>query len=524
MIGLPSASVAVARKLRSWREPGGILRFVNEELKATPDPWQEEALLAFASPDPTKSRISLQACAGPGKSAVLAWCGWWFVGALGERDEHPKGAATSITGDNLKTNLWAEFAKWQARSPYLSSQFTWTASGIFCNDAPATWRLDPKAWPKTANADEQGKTLSGLHAKYVAVLVDESGAIPSSVLRAGEQALSTCAFGKILQAGNPISLEGMLHAAATSLRHQWYVIRITGDPDEPGAWVHAARLAPLHRPDAAGHCACPACWARQQIDTYGRDNPWVKSYILGQFPPASINALLGVEEVEAAMARHYARDVYADSQKRIGVDIARFGDDRTVIFPRQGIAAFRPVIMRVVRTTNIAARVAKGFNDWDAELILIDDTGHWGHGVVDSLITSGYPCIPIIASDPALDRRYKNRRAEMWLEMAKWVRAGGALPHMPDLIRELTAPTYTFLNGKFVLEDKDLVKQRLGQSPDLADGLAQTFAIPDQPGKLMAFLRNTQTTTHDYDPFARPGEPGSVSNAGGQDFNPFEPR
>jgi hypothetical protein len=49
----------------------------------------------------------MQACAGPGKSAVLAWCGWWFLSVQGSRGEHPKGIALSITGDNLKANLWA---------------------------------------------------------------------------------------------------------------------------------------------------------------------------------------------------------------------------------------------------------------------------------------------------------------------------------------------------------------------------------------------------------------------------------
>jgi phage terminase large subunit len=508
-----------AARLKRWREGRGILQFIDEELKAKPDTWQEEAALAFASGDPEKQRISLQACAGPGKSAVLAWCGWWFLGTQGERGEHPKGAATSVTGDNLKSNLWAEFSKWQQRSAFLSSAFTWTASGIFANDHPATWRLDPKAWPKTANADEQGKTLSGLHSKYVVVLVDESGAIPSTVLRAAEQALSSCAFGKILQAGNPISLDGMLHAAATTLRHQWFVIRITGDPTDPRAWVHSPRLAALHKADQKA-CSCPKCWAAQQIATYGRENPWVKSYILGQFPPASINALLGIEDVEAAMRRHLPRDAYEWSQKRLGVDVARFGDDRTVIFPRQGAAAFRPVIMRNERTTAIAARVARAFVTWRAEQILVDDTGHWGHGVIDNLVTAGYPAIGIVASDPGVDKRYKNRRAEMWLSMASWVKAGGALPPIPEMVAELTTPTYTFIGGQFVLEEKDQVKKRLGRSPDLADGLAQTFALPDMPAAVLEKLQARSSARTEFDPFALAGAGGGGGRAE-TDYDPF---
>jgi len=491
-------------RVRRWREGRGILQFFDEELRVQPDAWQEEAALAFADPDPNKRRIALLACAGPGKTALEAWCSLWFMGCQGTVREHPKGLALSITSENLRANFWAELSKWQQQSAYLSSQFTWTSQAFFANDHPATWRLEARSFPKTANAEEQGKTLSGLHSQYVFAIVDESGGIPTTVARAAEQALSNCTFGKLLQGGNPISLDGMLYQAAGSQRHLWVVIRITGDPDDPR---RSTRI--------------DIKWAREQIALYGRENPWVKSYILGEFPPASINALLGVDEVEKAMRRTYKYPEYSIGQKRLGVDVARFGDDRTVIFPRQGIASFRPIVMRQQNTTAIAARVAKGYNDWNAELILFDETGHWGHGAYDQLQTAGFPLVPVVASDPPVDKRYKNRRAEMWLEMAKWIRAGGALPLLPEMVAELTTPTYCFMGGVFVLEEKDQIKKRLGRSPDLGDALAQTFAIPDQPGKLMEMLRGQSAAAHvkhEFDPFG--GSAGTVES----DYNPFEYR
>jgi phage terminase large subunit len=184
MTPMSSALVRIGARIRSWRE--NILAFVPDQFGVEPDLWQREALEAFASADPNKRRISLKASAGPGKSAVLVWCGLWFLATQGERGEHPKGAAVSITLDNLKNNLWPELAKWHARSPYLSAAFTVTSSRIFANDHPETWFLAARSWPKSANADEQGKTLSGLHSKYVFALIDESGAIPTTVLRAAE--------------------------------------------------------------------------------------------------------------------------------------------------------------------------------------------------------------------------------------------------------------------------------------------------------------------------------------------------
>lgn len=478
-----------AATLRRWRDHPES--FVVENFGVTPDLWQLDALRAFA--DPTKARISLQACAGPGKTAVLAWCALNFLSCYGRTGEHPKGAAFSITWDNLRDNLWPEIAKWQMRSPYLSRAFTWTKERVFANQHPETWFLSARSWPKSASPDEQGKTLSGLHGQYVLALGDETGAIPLTVLRAAEQALSTRpVFGKILQAGNPLSLDGMLYAAASQLRQLWHVIRITGDPDDP---KRSPRI--------------DLTWATEQIRVYGRDNPWVMSYILGLFPPASINALLGVDEVEAAMARHLKPDAYAWAQKRLGVDVARYGDDRTVIFPRQGLAAFRPIVMRHARdsavSVAIANRVMAARARWGSELELFDATGGWAAGAVDVLRTNGVGPINVQFAAPAIDPRYANRRAEIWFAMAKWAQEGGALPPLPELVAELTTPTYTFHKGKFLLEEKDQIKKRLGRSPDLADALALTFGLVDMPAAAMAGGRGVRyTALHGGDPFAYP--------------------
>lgn len=469
--------------IKNYREDRGILRFADEQFKVQLDPWQERALLAFASPDEDKKRISLQACTGPGKSAVLSWCGCWFLACQGEElPNHPKGAAVSISRDNLKDNLWSEYAKWMGVSPIMSTAFTHTDTRIFANDHPSTWFLSARAWPQSANADQQGKTLSGLHSKYVLAQIDESGAVPTTVLRAAEQALSTCAFGKIMQAGNPISLEGMLHAAANELRHLWFIIRITGDPEDPEAWVYSPRVGDQ-----------PLKWATEQIATYGRENPWVKSYILGQFPPASINALLGLEDVEAAMARHLPKTAYEWAQKRLGVDVARFGDDRTVIFPRQGLVSFMPVVLRHARdsavSVNIANQVLASKLRWGSELEFFDATGGWAAGAVDVMRANGHGPINVQFAAPAIDPRYFNRRAEIWFAMSEWIKGGGKLPKgLDQLVAELTTPTYTFLKGKFMLEEKDQVKIRLGRSPDLADALALTFGMPDMPGGMMTQL------------------------------------
>ncbi len=478
----PDTEKKIIDKIKRWRSDP--IFFVRDQFGVEPDEWQKDVLSAFA--DPQKQRILMKACAGPGKSAVLAWCAWNFLSCYAGRGEHPKGAVLSVTADNLRDNLWPELSTWQSRSPFLKAAYPWTKERVFSNKHPETWFLSARSFPKTANAEEQGRTLSGLHSKYILYLVDESGDINPAVLRSAEQGLSNCSFGKIMQAGNPTSHEGMLYHAAVRQRDKWHIVTITGDPEDK-------KRSP--RVDIE--------WAKEQIETHGRDNPWVMAYILGQFPPASINALLSVEDVEAAMKRHIRENDYNYVQKRLGIDVAREGDDRTVIFPRQGLAAFKPVEMRNARSHEVAARVALAKDRWGSEAEYVDCTGGFGSGVEDALIQAGHTPIPVNFSGKASDSRYFNKRSEMWFKMADWVKRGG-LPYIPSLVRELTAPTYSFIGGKFRLEEKDQIKKRLGFSPDYADALACTFFNPDTPST--AHKRNTlqhQTGGHsfDYDPF-----------------------
>ena len=181
------------------------------------------------------------------------------------------------------------------------------------------------------------------------------------------------------------------------------------------------------------------------------------------------------------MNKHLRIDQYDFSQKRLGVDCARFGDDRTAIFPRQGLAAFKPVEMRNARSHEIAARVANAKVKWDSEMEFVDGTGGYGSGVIDALQQAGYSPQEIHFSGKAIDSRYLNKRAEMWFLMAEWVKKGGALPNIPELKKELTSPMYLFQNGKLRIEEKDQIKSRLGYSPDLADALCLTFALPEMP-------------------------------------------
>jgi hypothetical protein len=413
----PPLNQALVGKFTEWREKPQVM--VRELFGVTPDDWQDNVLAAF----PHKPRLAMKASKGPGKTCVLAWLCWNFLLTR----PHPNIAATSISGDNLRDGLWKELAAWQHKSELLKAMFTWQTERIFAKEAPATWWMSARTWAKTADTTQLGNTLAGLHSDYIMFVIDESGSIPTPILLSAEAALASCKEGHIVQAGNTTSLDGALYEACVTKKSLWDVHLITGDPDNP---LRSPRI------DMA--------WARELIDTYGRDSPFVKVMVLGEWPSANLNALLGVEDVEAAFARKYQQHDIDNQPRILGVDVAAEGDDSSIIFPRQGLVAFPPKVMRNVNSVQGAGQVARTWADWDVDACFIDNTGGFGAGWADQLQTLNRSPIRIHFNERAHDPRYANRRSEMAFKTAEWVKNGGALPNIPELVAEMTQTTYTF--------------------------------------------------------------------------------
>ena len=475
--------MSAINNIKKWmKDP---VSFVEDNFKVIPDEWQRDVLIAFNN----NQRLAMLASKGVGKTTILAWLCWYFLVTR----SHPKIAATSISADNLSDGLWSEMSKWQQKSEFIKNQFEWTKTRIFLKQYPETWWMSARTWAKGSNSEQQANTLAGLHADNIMFVLDESGGIPSGVMAAAEAALANDmgdnTDAKLVQAGNPTHLEGPLYSAWGKERKLWHVTEINSDPENPKRSPRVSKE-----------------WAQQQIDKYGKDSPWVLVNVFGRFPPSSLNALLGYEEVEAAMNRKIFADDYINAQKRLGVDVSRFGDDSTIIFPRQGLQAHRCVEMRNARTNEIASRLIAAKIKWSSEVEYIDGTGGFGSGVVDNLIQKGFHPQEIHFSSKADDPRYFNKRAEMWFRMAEWIKRGGCLPKDEQLLRELVAPEYYFKNGKLILEDKDLIKEKIGFSPDRADALALTFSDEERPtglGELGVLNRAEdarQRANSEYDP------------------------
>ena len=422
----------------------------------------------------------MKAAAGVGKSALLAWVGWNFLLTR----PHPVIGATSITGPNLFANLWTEMARWHSRAPLLQAMFEITATEIFHREHRRTWKMEARTWPKDADLTAIGNALAGLHADYVMWLADETGDYPRGVMPVMENIFAGSPVeAHILQAGNPLKRSGPLYDGCTTARKLWRVVEITGDPDDP---KRSPRIS--------------IEFARQQIEQHGRSDPYVMSRILGQFPLANFNSLITPEEMTEAQHRHYTEREIGHAPRILSVDVARQGDDASVLFRRQGLVLFPPRTWRNIDGIQGAGAVAREWNEWKADACFIDNTGGFGASWIDNLRLLGKSPIGVVYNAQPHDPRFFNKRSEMYWLFAQWVKEGGQVPPCPELVEAMTQITYTHKNDKLLLEDKGQLKSRLGMSPDHADAAVESFAEPVEARGLRTERRNWLHRV-EYDPF-----------------------
>lgn len=192
-----------------------------------------------------------------------------------------------------------------------------------------------------------------------------------------------------------------------------------------------------------------------------------------------------VNTLAVARARKIdSKTIQAVGAHVIGVDPARFGDDDTAIIHRRGRKAWGLEKINGLDTMAVAGRVMRLLEDDKTIRMAFIDIGGLGAGVYDRLVELGYGervTAVNFGSKASDERKYYNKRSEMWGEMAEWL-ADMITPSIPDddgLHADLTAPGYRHSsNGQIKLDPKEAIKKELGKSPDAGDALALTFALP----------------------------------------------
>lgn len=219
-------------------------------------------------------------------------------------------------------------------------------------------------------------------------------------------------------------------------------------------------------------------WYERQVATL--DPVIVAQEIDRDYTASVTNAFIPGDIVTAAMSRGPA-DVRAVGPLQCGVDVARFGDDKTVITFRQGRVMYPQIVFGQADVVDVAGRVKDACAAWGHPVAQIAvDTIGIGAGVADTLRRQ-FPrgvVVDVNSSIRLSDGQNYNLRARIWRDLREWIKNGASLPNDSDLATELTALQYEYRGGELLLESKDDAKKRGVRSPDRADSLALTFAVP----------------------------------------------
>jgi hypothetical protein len=424
--------------------------FVEQVFGVEPDEWQKEALMALTKHD----RISIRSGHGIGKSAYLSWALIWWV------TMHPecKVPCTAPTGHQLNDVLWGEVAKWvQNAHPAIKQLIRVTSDRIERTDNPRA----AFAVARTARK-EQPEALQGFHSDNLLFLIDEASGVDDVIFEVGEGALSTKG-AKVIMTGNPTRTSGYFYDSHHRTRESWYTMRVS----------------------SADAKMVDEKFIRNMELRYGRDSNIFRVRVLGEFPAAEDNVVIPLSLVEDAVMRD---SVSPMSGKVVwGLDVSRFGDDRTALAKRQRNKLLEPI--KHWHGKDLMQTVGLVVHEYDStkehlrpDMILVDSIGI-GAGVVDRLREQGYPVRGInVSESPSVSDKFVRQRDELWWKGREWFESREvSIPDQDELIGELTALTYDFTSsGKIKVESKADAKKRGIRSPDIADAFLLTFAVGDQ--------------------------------------------
>ena len=491
---LARAEVLRLRRIESFRhDPLGFVQWAfpwgekDGPLAGHPGPerWQEEVLRQIGEglrEGNAPVRVAVASGHGVGKSALVAWLILWSMAT----QPSTRGVVTANTETQLRTKTWAELGKWHRL--VLSHNWYELSGSALVSSLPATGeagRVDAVPW-----AAHNAEAFAGLHNKGSRVLLifDEASAIADPIWETAEGALTDAGTEIVWVAfGNPTRTRGRFHACFHRFRARWQRQQ-----------VDSRKVTLTDKRQLA-----------QWVADYGEDSDFVRVRVRGGFPRASSLQFIDGERVARAMRRvpETSHERYAPVV--MGVDVARFGEDRSVIVVRRGRDArsYRIEKHQGMDTMTLASRVAERCFQEAVNGVFVDEGGY-GAGVVDRLRQLGVPFIfgvnfggkPETWGAEGAKPKYANKRAEMWGNMKEWL-AVGCLPEDPELMADLCGLEYGYdARGCIQLEKKEDMKKRGLASPDIGDALALTFALPitnaawDLPS-----AHATYDTSHDPD-------------------------
>jgi len=434
---------ATVEAIAALREDPAL--FVETVLQATPQKWQRKALDAIAQND----RVAIKSGHGVGKTAFESWVVlWWLM------THYPcKVAVTANSAHQLSDVLWTEIDRWARNMPSaFKDLLEFKSDKISLKGA-----TDSFAVARTSRR-ENPESLAGFHSPHSLVVVEEASGVPNVIFETASGALSTPG-AKIIMCGNPTRSDGYFYDAFHNDRDKWHCITVSC---EEGEYVDPKFIA-------------------EMAQKYGDESNVFKVRVLGEFPTQSDDVLLPLHLIEDAVTR----DVEAGPTTPVvwGLDVARFGGDRSALAKRQGNVLIEPI--KTWQNKDLMELAGIVLSEYDAvpysqrpQAIYIDAIG-LGAGLADRLRELDMPAVAVSVSETAsLKDRFNRLRDELFWGAREWFEARDC--HIPDdgtLMAELSGIRYKYLStGKLKVESKDEMKRRGQRSPDVADAFVLTFA------------------------------------------------
>lgn len=433
--------------------------FCQQVIKFEPDEWQRKVLNDLVE----HSKVSVRSGQGVGKTGLEAAITLWYLSCF----PYPKVIATAPTRQQLHDVLWAEINKWQTKSPLLKKILKWTKTKIYMRNYEERWFATAKTATKPEN-------MQGFHEDYMLFIVDEASGVADPIMEAILGTLSGV-NNKLLMCGNPNRTSGVFYDSHNKDRSHYKTHKVSSLDSSRTSKENIEMLK----------------------EKYHEDSDVYRVRVLGEFPKAEADTFIPLEFAE------YASSTTLEELKgdilHLGVDVARFGDDETVIAPRIGDKVFtlktyskQDTMVTAGWVINIGKSMMGQHEQIKEVKVKVDDSGVGG-GVTDRLkevvSEQGLPftIIPVNNGSSADDEHYENKGTEAWANVRELLEKNFSahmqgkeptveLPNDERLISQLTTRKYKMTSrGKIALEKKEDMKKRGLSSPDRADAVVLAF-------------------------------------------------
>jgi len=450
--------------------------FVQDIIKAEPDREQSKILQSVAKNQMTTVRSGH----GVGKSTVEAWAVIWFMMTR----PFPKIPCTAPTQHQLFDILWAEVSKWIRNNAILQKELIWTKEKVYM-------RGYPEEWFAVARTASKPDALQGFHANDVLYIIDEASGVDDKIFEPVLGSLSTSG-ARLLMCGNPTQLSGFFYDSHNKNRASYTTFHIDGRKSSRVSQEFVQTI----------------------INMYGEDSDVFRVRVAGDFPLQEDDIFIPLSLVENSIMTEFS----APKQPHlihIGADIARFGDDKTVIGykidekvafykKRQGQDTMKTADDIIL----LGEQLVQRYQLKEPIAVKIDDGGVGG-GVVDRLrqIKRNQPerfwwleIYPVKFGQRIKHKHYYDSTTYMMAVVKKLLQhydeQGNQkaieliLPDDDDMVAQLSGRKYAITeNSKIKIESKKDMKKRGRPSPDEADCIL-LLCLPVKPPKKREVRKN----------------------------------